>query len=115
MVQLVRVGNDRFIVPLVSIIESVQIDPQSVEGIAGRTELYKLRNEYIPIIRLRDVCGLDTGGTNLPDGLLVVVETEGKWVGLFVDDLLGQQQVVIKKFRDQLQAATRNRWRHHLG
>lgn len=94
--QLVRVGNDRFIVPLVSIIESVQIDPQSVEGIAGRTELYKLRNEYIPIIRLRDVCGLDTGGTNLPDGLLVVVETEGKWVGLFVDDLLGQQQVVIK-------------------
>lgn len=94
--QLIRVGDDTYIVPLVSIIESLQVKEQQVNGIAGQAELYKLRDDYIPIVRLHDVFGLKADSEKLTDGLIVVVEGEGQRAGLFVDDLLGQQQVVIK-------------------
>ena len=94
--QLVRVGEQRFVVPLLSIVESLQVDAARVSGIAGQSELYKLRDEYIPVVRLYDVCNIKADATKLENGLLVIVEADGKLVGLFVDDLLGQQQVVIK-------------------
>lgn len=94
--QLVRVGNDTYIIPLVSIIESLQIKDEKVNAIAGKAELYKLRNDYIPIVRLHEVFNLKPDNERLSEGLLVVVEGDGQHAGLFVDDLLGQQQVVIK-------------------
>ncbi len=94
--QLVRVGEQTFIIPLVSIIESLQVEPVRVNAIAGSAELYKLRDDYLPIIRLYDAFGLKPDSTNLEDGLLVVVEGHGQQAGLLVDDLLAQQQVVIK-------------------
>jgi len=94
--QLVRVGEQTFIIPLVSIIESLQVEPARVNAIAGSAELYKLRDDYLPIIRLYDAFDLKPDSTNLEDGLLVVVEGHGQQAGLLVDDLLAQQQVVIK-------------------
>ena len=94
--QSVVVGNEVYIVPLVAIIESVQVDTALVNGITGQTEVYRLRDEYIPIVKLHDVFNIKPIHDNLEDGLLVVVEAEGKKVALLVDDLLGQQQVVIK-------------------
>ncbi len=94
--QLVRVGKQTFIIPLVSIIESLQVEPSRVNAIAGSAELYKLRDDYLPIIRLYDVFGLKPDSASLEDGLLVVVEGHGQQAGLLVDDLLAQQQVVIK-------------------
>lgn len=94
--QLVRVGQETYIIPLVSIIESLQIKPSTIKGIAGETELYKLRDEYIPVIRLYNTFGVTPSSSTLTEGLLVVVEGDGEKAGLFVDDLLAQQQVVIK-------------------
>lgn len=94
--QLIRVGKDTYIVPLVSIIESLQVKKQQVNAIAGQAELYKLRDEYIPVVRLHEVFALKADSEVLTDGLIVVVEGDGQRAGLFVDDLLGQQQVVIK-------------------
>lgn len=94
--QLVRVGNETYIIPLITIIESLQIKMDQVNAVAGNAEVYKLRNEYIPIVRLYDVFGLVPDSSNLRNGLLVVVEAEGKKIAIFVDELLGQQQVVIK-------------------
>jgi len=94
--QLVQVGKEIFIAPLVSIIESLQVDKKMINSIAGQAELYKLRDEYIPIIRVYEVFGIETEHTALKDGLLVVVEGHGQKAALLVDDLLGQQQVVIK-------------------
>lgn len=82
--------------PLVSIVESVQVNKDKVNVISGRGEVYKLRDDYIPIVRLHHVFGLQADSTTLDKGLLVVVEAEGKKVAMFVDDLLAQQQVVIK-------------------
>ena len=95
--QTVTVGNENYIIPIISIIESIQIKPEMVNRVGGQGETFKLRDEYIPIIKLHDVFGInDDGHVSLDNGLLVVVEADGRHVGLFVDDLLGQQQVVIK-------------------
>ena len=94
--QLCSVGSQTYVFPLVSIIESIQVDKSLIKGIAGETELYKLRDSYIPVIRLHKKLGVDDAQEDLSDGLLVVVEDGGQRAGIFVDDLLGQQQVVIK-------------------
>jgi len=95
--QTIRVGEETYIVPLVSIIESIQIKDTMLSTVAGRGEAFKLREEYLPIVRMHEIFGIkEHDARALTDGILVVVEGEGRKCGLFVDDLLGQQQVVIK-------------------
>ncbi|VAW94067.1 Signal transduction histidine kinase CheA [hydrothermal vent metagenome] len=94
--QLVRVGGETYIVPLISIIESLQIKPELISGVTGAAEVYKLREEYIPIVRLYQMFDVVPENMNINEGLLVVVEAESKKIAILVDDLLGQQQVVIK-------------------
>jgi len=94
--QLARIGSETYIIPLVSIVESLQMKSEHINSVSGQSELYRLRDEYIPIIRVGSLFGIDTGKAGLESGLLMVVESDTKHVGLFVDELLGQQQVVIK-------------------
>ena len=102
--QTITVGDEMYIVPLVSIIESIQIKSDSINRVAGRGETFKLRDEYIPIVRLSTVFNIENAkAKELEEGLLVVVEADGKHCGVFVDDLLGQQQVVIKSLEQNYQ------------
>jgi len=94
--QLVRVGDETYIIPLVSIIESLQVKSEQVNAVAGKAELYKLRDEYIPVIRAHSVFAVGDANYSLNDRLMVVVEGDGAKAGIIVDDLLAQQQVVIK-------------------
>jgi len=94
--QSVAVGADTYIVPLTAIIESLQLKQSMVNLVAGRGEVFRFRDEYLPVVRLHQMFGVRPRTTSLTEGLLMVVEGEGRRVGLFVDDLLGQQQVVIK-------------------
>lgn len=94
--QLVRVGQEIYILSLLSIIESLRINRALVNSYAGTTEVYRLRDEYIPILRLYDLFGMTPGTNQLEQGILVIVEGDGKKMGLFVDELLSQQQIVIK-------------------
>lgn len=94
--QLVCVGQQIFVLPLVSIVESIQVKNDMVNSVGGGCEVLRLRNEYIPVVRLFDVFGIEPVHRNLEDGLLVVVESAGEKMGLLVDDLQAQQQVVIK-------------------
>lgn len=95
--QTVTVAKENYIIPIISIVESIQIQTDMINMVGGKGETFKLRDEYIPIIKLHDVFGVKTDkAIDLKEGLLVVVEAEGTHVGLFVDELLGQQQVVIK-------------------
>lgn len=94
--QTIRVGEEHYIVPITSIVESLQIKTEMVNMVAGQGETFKLRGEYIPIIRLHDIFGVDSNHNVIQEGLLVVVESDGQQMGLLIDELLGQQQVVIK-------------------
>ncbi|MDH5409514.1 MAG: chemotaxis protein CheW, partial [Gammaproteobacteria bacterium] len=94
--QLVRVGSETYIIPLVSIVESVQLDEGKINIVSGRGEVYKLRDEFIPIVRLYHIFSIPFDMNDDERGLLVVVEADGEKIALFVDELLGQQQVVIK-------------------
>jgi two-component system, chemotaxis family, sensor kinase CheA len=94
--QSVSVGTETYIVPLVTIIESLQLQAGGVNRIAGHQEVFWFRDGYVPIVRLHEVFGVKPRATQLHEGLIMVVEGDGRRVGLFVDELLGQQQVVIK-------------------
>jgi len=94
--QLVTVGSESYVIPLIAIIESLQVDRKHINQVAGKAEVYKLREHYIPIIRSREVFGLEDDKRDLHDSLMVVVEVDGSPAGIIVDDLQGQQQVVIK-------------------
>jgi two-component system chemotaxis sensor kinase CheA len=90
------VGEERYIVPLVSIVESVQLKPEALKTVAGGGELFRFRGEYLPVLRLHELFGCVGAKRTIQDGLVIVVEGDGSRVGLFVDGLAGQQQAVVK-------------------
>ncbi|WP_414932736.1 chemotaxis protein CheA [Vibrio europaeus] len=93
--QLVRVGGEVYVIPLLTIVESIQIDPNCIKLASGGIELYRLREENILILRLQDE--LEMGNSEgLEQRILCFVEAAGNRVGLLLDELLDQQQVVIK-------------------
>lgn len=94
--QTIRVGEEHYIVPITSIVESLQVKAEMINMVSGQGETFKLRGEYIPIIRLHNIFGLEPVDNIIREGLLVVVESDGQQMGLLIDELLGQQQVVIK-------------------
>ena len=97
--QLVRVGHHVYIISLVTIIESLQIRADCLTSVAGQTDIYRLRTEYLPIVRLHSLFAVDPDSDDILKGLLVVVEADGRKIALLVDELLGQQQVVVKSLQ----------------
>jgi two-component system, chemotaxis family, sensor kinase CheA len=94
--QLVRVGAETYVISLLAIVETIQVKEEQVNRLPGGVELFRLRSEYLPIIDLAAQFGTGRDPSTACDGLLVVVESDGRRFGLLVDDLLAQQQVVIK-------------------
>lgn len=101
--QLVKVAQHTYIIPLISIVESLQIDISKVSRVGKDLDVLRLRDEYIPILRLYDIFNHDGAIEELDKTLLVVVESDNHKVGLLVDDLLAQQQVVIKSLEANYQ------------
>ncbi|MCF2900484.1 MULTISPECIES: chemotaxis protein CheA [unclassified Pseudoalteromonas] len=101
--QLVRVAEHTYIIPLISIIESLQIDITKVSRVGKDLDVLRLRDEYIPILRLYNIFNHQGAIETLDKTLLVVVESDNQKVGLLVDDLLSQQQVVIKSLEANYQ------------
>ncbi|NRD72269.1 chemotaxis protein CheA [Shewanella sp. VB17] len=98
--QLVRVGKHTYIVPLVSIHESLQVEEQRINRISVDHELIRLRDEYLPVIKVFQEFGHEADAKEIKDGLIMVVDANNEKVGLLVDELLSQQQVVIKSLED---------------
>jgi two-component system chemotaxis sensor kinase CheA len=90
------VGSERYIVPLTSIVESLRLRADAVRRIAGGGEVFHFRDEYLPIMRLHRAFACSDAVTDIERGIVVVIEEDGRRVGLLVDDLLGQQQAVVK-------------------
>lgn len=101
--QLVRVGTEVYIIPLISIVESLQAKSDLINRVSGNMVLYRLREDNVPVLPIYQLFNLKPDNTELNNSLLVVVESDGQKVGLMVDDLLAQQQVVIKSLKDNYQ------------
>ena len=92
----VAVGDQMFIVPLNYIVESLQPTAADIKTVSGHGRVVQVRGEYLPVIALHEIFNLHPNVTAVHEGILVILEAEGYKAALFVDDLIGQHQVVIK-------------------
>ena len=89
-------GEQIYIMPLISIIEQMKVKNEQIKPFEGKGEMIKIRDEYLPLIRLHKVFDIDTQVDDIDNGIVVVVEAGYRRCAIFVDELLDQQQVVIK-------------------
>lgn len=92
----VGVGNEVYILPLSSVVESFQVKSDAVSTVGQGSQLVKVRDEYMPVIELEKVFQIPRFDTDKSSDIMVVIEADGSRVVLLVDELLGQQQVVVK-------------------
>lgn len=92
----VGVGEEVYILPLSSVIESFQVEPGVIKTIGGSGRVVEVREEFMPVLELERVFSVPRFDFENVGGIMVVAEAEGGRVGLLVDQLLGQQQVVVK-------------------
>lgn len=93
---LVRVGSASYTIPLLSIRESIQVDAQNVVETMDGQEMVRVREELLPVIRLHQLYNLDSDYQELHEGLLVIIEHQRETACLFIDEIIGEQQTVIK-------------------
>jgi len=94
----VAVAGETVILPLAYVLEALQPQPEDVRTMAGEGRVLRVRGEYLPILSLSEYYGF--GGRTKDDSLVVVVEGDGQKIALEVDELVGQQQVVVKNIEN---------------
>ena len=92
----VKVGDEIYILPLGYVVESLQPAAVDIKGISGQGQVIKVRGEYLPLIPLYQMFDITPMHVDPARGILVILESEGRRAALFVDELVGQQQVVVK-------------------
>lgn len=93
----IAVGDKKYILPLSSIVESLQPSSEMIKKIGdGTQDLLMLREEFIPVVRLHDLFGIEKSFDKLEDGMLIVVKSSNTKVALSIDEFLNQHQVVVK-------------------
>jgi two-component system, chemotaxis family, sensor kinase CheA len=99
---IVRVGSERYILPLLSIIESFQPTKQMISTVSGKGEMVPFRDRLLPLFRLADLYDITDAQADPTQALVVVIEDTGRRIALLVDELLGQNQTVIKNLGEGL-------------
>lgn len=93
---VVRVGMNRYTIPISSVKESFQPRAEQITSMPDGQEVVKIRGDLLPVIRLHELYRAPQAFGRLTDGILIVVESNQEKYCLFVDELVGQQQIVIK-------------------
>jgi len=102
---LVRVGSARYTIPLLAIRESFRPSPDKITITPDGQEIVRVREEMLTVVRLHELFHQTPDFQNLDEGILMIVESEGHTVCLFVDEILGQQETVIKGLSNYLGSA----------
>lgn len=92
----VRVGQELYVLPLTNIVECIKPAADDIHVIAGQGEVLNLRGTVLPVTRLHTVFGVPCSITDYKDGVVVIIEDGAKRAALLVDELVGQNQVVVK-------------------
>jgi two-component system chemotaxis sensor kinase CheA len=98
----VRVGQQRYIIPVLTVAESILPTADMLNTVVGRGEMLSLRGNLLPLFRLSRLLGVTDAVEDVMSGVVVVVESGTQRAGLLVDELLGQQQTVIKTLSSAL-------------
>ncbi len=102
----IRVGEEVYILPLGFVVESLQPVPDDVKEISGKGRVIKVRGEYLPLVPLYQMFDITPRYTDPCQGIVVIIETEGRKACLFIDELVGQQQVVVKNLESNYRKVT---------
>jgi two-component system chemotaxis sensor kinase CheA len=102
----IRCGDEVYILPLGFVAESLQPAPEDIKEISGKGRVIKVRGEYLPLIPLYQMFEITPRFTNPSEGIVVILEADGRKAALFVDDLVGQQQVVVKNLESNYRKVT---------
>ncbi len=100
---VVRVGGERYIIPTLSIVMSIRPEPETLSTVINRGEMLSLQGRLLPLFRLGKLFNLRDAIDEVQEAIVVVIEDEGRQTGLLVDEILGQQQIVIKSLGTTLQ------------
>jgi len=92
----IKVGDEVYILPLGYVIESLKPVASDVKEISGQGKVIKVRGEYLPLVPLHKVFNIVPRYLEPSDGIVVILESDGTKAALFIDEMLGQQQVVVK-------------------
>ncbi len=92
----IGIGTDQYILPLDSVIESINLNPSQIKRVTESNRVLEIRGEYIPILPLQDVVQVEREPGKEGNTTVIVFEAEGKRVALMVDELIGQHQIVVK-------------------
>lgn len=99
---LIKVGDTKYAIPILSIRETFQPKVEDITITMDNLEVVKVRNELFPIIRLHEFLNKKSLYTELEEGILIIIETRTGKACIFVDEILGQQQTVIKGMSDYI-------------
>jgi two-component system chemotaxis sensor kinase CheA len=101
---VVSVGQEAYILPISTIVESLRPNKRDIHSVAGHGEVLSIRGAYVPLLQLHQRFGVRDAVTDPSRGIVVIVETDkAGHLGLVVDDLVGQQQVVVKSLETNYQ------------
>jgi len=102
--QLIRVANEVMVLPLITVIESIPTNRERIQEVAGDMKVYEYQDEFIPIVDLKTEFGLDDKSDSSRDIIITIVHAENSKLALIIDELLVQQQVVIKSLETHYKA-----------
>ncbi|RQS04621.1 chemotaxis protein CheA, partial [Burkholderia sp. Bp9002] len=92
----VKVGGEIFILPLNFVMESLQPSAEDIYTVGNGERVVRVRGEYLPLVALHEVFSVDEARTDPTQGIVTIMETEGRRFAMLIDELVGQQQVVVK-------------------
>ena len=95
--------NESYIIPTLSIVMSVNVHKKDLKTVQGKGEMIKLQDELIPVFQLRKLFEFEDNSDENDEYLIVIVEEGGRKTGIVIDDIIGQQQIVIKNLGEYLQ------------
>jgi two-component system chemotaxis sensor kinase CheA len=92
----VKVGNEIFILPLNFVMESLQPQAEDIYTVAAGERVVRVRGEYLPLVALHEVFSVEDAKKEPTQGIVTIMQTEGRRFAMLIDELVGQQQVVVK-------------------
>ena len=92
----VKVGNEIFILPLNFVMESLQPQAEDIYTVANGERVVRVRGEYLPLVALHEVFSVEDAKSEPTQGIVTIMQTEGRRFAMLIDELVGQQQVVVK-------------------